>query len=59
MPWIAAPWTYERKSLATTLKVEEIPTLYVMNKDGSIKHDDARHDIIQGLSPEEIIDKWK
>lgn len=60
MPWIAVPYNLARLEVAQKYKISGIPTLLVMNKDGTVKNKNGRGDVANSWkSPEEIISNWK
>mmetsp|Transcript_9769 Transcript_9769/g.14570 ORF Transcript_9769/g.14570 Transcript_9769/m.14570 type:complete len:145 (-) Transcript_9769:30-464(-) len=48
MPWVAVPFSDhpKRNSLAQTFKVQGIPALYLIDKQGNVKKDTARMDVL-------------
>ena len=59
MPWIAIKWSDDRYKLGKELGISGIPTLLVMNKDGSIKFKNGRERVLSGKTHDEIFNSWK
>ena len=60
MPWVAVPWNQLRIETAEKYKITGLPTLLVMNKDGTVKNKNGRSAIANsGKGVAEILENWK
>ena len=61
MPWLAVPFDEKEavKKLTTTYSVRGIPSLIIVDDEGSVLNEDGYLELVQSKSPVEVVKSWK